>query len=41
VIPLDIVTIALVAFVFCLLSALHPARRAAALNPADALHETG
>jgi lipoprotein-releasing system permease protein len=41
VIPLDIVSIAIVAFVFCLLSALHPARRAAALNPADALHEAG
>jgi lipoprotein-releasing system permease protein len=41
VIPLDIVSIAIVAFVLCLLSALHPARRAAALNPADALHETG
>jgi lipoprotein-releasing system permease protein len=39
VIPLDIVSIAVVAFVFCLISALHPARRAAALNPADALHE--
>ena len=41
VIPLDIVSIASVAFAFCLLSALHPARRAAALNPADALHEAG
>ncbi len=39
VIPSDIVTIAAVSFVFCLLSALHPARRAAALNPADALHD--
>ena len=35
----DIVTIAAVSFVFCLISALHPARRAAALNPAEALHE--
>jgi lipoprotein-releasing system permease protein len=41
VVPLDIVSIASVAFVFCLVSALHPARRAAALNPADALHEAG
>ncbi len=39
VLPSDIVTIAVVSFVFCLLSALHPARRAAALNPADALHD--
>ncbi len=35
----DIVLIAAVSFVFCLISALHPARRAAALNPAEALHE--
>jgi lipoprotein-releasing system permease protein len=39
VLPSDIVLIAVVSFAFCLLSALHPARRAAALNPADALHE--
>jgi lipoprotein-releasing system permease protein len=39
VLPMDIVLIAVVSFVFCLISALHPARRAAALNPADALHE--
>jgi len=36
----DIVLIAAVSFVFCLLSALHPAWRAAKLNPADALHES-
>ncbi len=35
----DIVVIAAVSFLFCLISALHPARRAAALNPAEALHE--
>jgi lipoprotein-releasing system permease protein len=35
----DIVVIAGVSFTFCILSALHPARRAAALNPAEALHE--
>jgi lipoprotein-releasing system permease protein len=35
----DIVVIAGVSFSFCILSALHPARRAAALNPAEALHE--
>jgi lipoprotein-releasing system permease protein len=35
----DIVLIAAVSFLFCLISALHPARRAAALNPAEALHE--
>jgi lipoprotein-releasing system permease protein len=35
----DIVIIAGVSFTFCILSALHPARRAAALNPAEALHE--
>jgi lipoprotein-releasing system permease protein len=35
----DIVVISVVSFGFCVLSALHPARRAAALNPADALHE--
>jgi ABC-type lipoprotein release transport system permease subunit len=40
VLPSDIGLIAVVSFVFCLLSALHPARRAAALNPAEALHET-
>ncbi len=39
VLPSDIALIAAVSFVFCLLSALHPARRAAALNPAEALHE--
>ncbi len=39
VLPWDIALIAVVSFVFCLLSALHPARRAAALNPAEALHE--
>jgi lipoprotein-releasing system permease protein len=35
----DIAVIALVSFTFCVLSALHPARRAAALNPAEALHD--
>jgi lipoprotein-releasing system permease protein len=35
----DIAVIASVSFTFCVLSALHPARRAAALNPAEALHE--
>jgi len=35
----DIAIITLVSFGFCVLCALHPARRAAALNPADALHE--
>ncbi len=39
VLPFDIALIAAVSFAFCLLSALHPARRAAALNPAEALHE--
>lgn len=35
----DIALIAAVSFAFCVISALHPARRAAALNPAEALHE--
>ena len=35
----DIALIAAVSFAFCVVSALHPARRAAALNPAEALHE--
>jgi lipoprotein-releasing system permease protein len=39
VLPSDIVLIAAVSFAFCVISALHPARRAAALNPAEALHE--
>jgi len=39
VLPFDIALIAAVSFAFCLISALHPARRAAALNPAEALHE--
>jgi lipoprotein-releasing system permease protein len=39
VLPSDIMLIAAVSFTFCVLSALHPARRAAALNPAEALHE--
>ena len=39
VVPSDVALIAAVSFTFCLLSALHPARRAAALNPAEALHE--
>lgn len=39
VLPSDIALIAVVSFTFCLFSALHPARRAASLNPAEALHE--
>ncbi len=39
VLPSDIALIAAVSFTLCLFSALHPARRAAALNPAEALHE--
>jgi len=39
VLPFDIALIAAVSFAFCLISALHPARRAAALSPAEALHE--
>ncbi len=35
----DIAIIAGVSLAFCVISALHPARRAAALNPAEALHE--
>jgi lipoprotein-releasing system permease protein len=35
----DIGVIAVVSLGFCVISALHPARRAAALNPAEALHE--
>jgi lipoprotein-releasing system permease protein len=35
----NIAVITLVSFGFCVLCALHPARRAAALNPAEALHE--
>ena len=41
VLPADVALIAGVSFVFCLICALHPARRAAALNPAEALHEAG
>jgi lipoprotein-releasing system permease protein len=38
VLPLDLVAVVGVSLVLCVVSALHPARRAAALNPAEALH---
>jgi lipoprotein-releasing system permease protein len=38
VLPLDLLLVVAMSLALCVLSALHPARRAAALNPAEALH---
>jgi len=39
ILPSDLAVVVAMSLTLCLLSALHPARRAAALNPAEALHE--
>jgi len=39
ILPSDLLLVVALSLALCLLSALHPARRAAALNPAEALHE--
>lgn len=39
ILPSDVILVAVVSFVLCLLSALYPARRAARLAPATVLHE--